>query len=90
MLKVDIHEEKQNGRRCKACMIESGGTLSEISADISEVVLQIYARLQKQTPASAALFRYGIETAFSSNSFWQISREMADQEGLSALIIRNQ
>ena len=90
MLKVDIHNEEQSGKRCRAVMIESGGTLSEISADISEVVLQIYARLQKQAPASASLFRYGIKTAFSSDAFWQISREMADQEGLSALIIRYQ
>lgn len=82
MLKVDIHPVEDG----LVSEIESQGSLSEISEDISRVILTTYNTIKQQDPLLAHVFRVGMTSALGTSEFWSL--QDSKKESFSSCVIR--
>lgn len=82
MLKVDIHPVEDG----LVSEIESQGSLPEISADISRVILTTYNTIKQQDPLMAYAFRLGMTEALGRSEFWSL--QDSKKESFSSCVIQ--
>lgn len=89
MLKVDIHEEQREGKPMLACEIMADGDVLDLCADVSRVILTVYANIEQRIPIAAGCFKYAMQQCMDDPAFWAMEDEVHAGEGVSIITSRD-
>lgn len=89
MLKVDIHEEQRDGKPMLACEIMADGDVLDLCADVSRVILTVYANIKQRIPIAADCFKYAMQQSMEDPAFWAMEDEVYAGEGVSIITSRD-